>query len=215
MIKEGIEGSVVLRNYRRDCSRFWNYIQVAPMRDTDGRITLIVGVQCEVCTSALLFSYLLFLPLFLEYCTNLCVFIKVSAPSSYNEEKEGEKDGSTIAYTSLTESYSLQSATSHQKKLGEYSTTATHNTSSSGASSSGFSSSSGGNSGSSGGHTSHDEGGSQQGSSSSGEQQEQEQEQEQSGISSRSGHYSPQSFEGSQCGSSNEGSRDEDIEDIG
>ena len=47
-VRDGKEGSVVVKNYRRDCSSFWNFIQIAPMKDAEGRITLMVGVQCEV-----------------------------------------------------------------------------------------------------------------------------------------------------------------------
>eukprot|EP01035_Chromulina_nebulosa_P023218 gene23218-30094_t len=42
------ECQVILKNYRRDGSEFWNYIQIAPLKDLQGLMTLIVGVQVEV-----------------------------------------------------------------------------------------------------------------------------------------------------------------------
>ena len=37
-----------MKNYRRDGSSYWSRVQIGPMRDATGKITLIVGVQCEV-----------------------------------------------------------------------------------------------------------------------------------------------------------------------
>ncbi|MDE1958944.1 MAG: EAL domain-containing protein [Xanthomonadaceae bacterium] len=47
-LAEGSEVSVVLRNYRRDGSLFWNELLVAPVRDEDGRLTHFVGVQQDI-----------------------------------------------------------------------------------------------------------------------------------------------------------------------
>jgi len=52
VMKDGKETNATLKNYRRDCSSFWNFIQIAPMKDTEGRITLMVGVQCDVTSPA-------------------------------------------------------------------------------------------------------------------------------------------------------------------
>lgn len=54
MLRDGKETNATLKNYRRDCTSFWNFIQLAPMRDTEGRITLIVGVQCDVTSPVVL-----------------------------------------------------------------------------------------------------------------------------------------------------------------
>jgi PAS domain S-box-containing protein len=40
--------SVTLVNYRKDGSKFWNNLFVAPLRDLQGRVVNIVGVQAEV-----------------------------------------------------------------------------------------------------------------------------------------------------------------------
>ena len=47
-IEQGREEQVVIKNYRRDGTTFWSRVQIGPMRDASGKITLIVGVQCEV-----------------------------------------------------------------------------------------------------------------------------------------------------------------------
>ena len=44
-IREGRAVSVELLNYRRDGQPFWNYLNVAPVHDTDGQVTAYVGVQ--------------------------------------------------------------------------------------------------------------------------------------------------------------------------
>lgn len=54
VMRDGKETNATLKNYRRDCSSFWNFIQIAPMKDTEGRITLMVGVQCDVTSPATL-----------------------------------------------------------------------------------------------------------------------------------------------------------------
>lgn len=38
----------VLRNYRKDGSRFWNELRLAPVRDANGRLTHYIGVQTDV-----------------------------------------------------------------------------------------------------------------------------------------------------------------------
>jgi PAS domain S-box-containing protein len=47
-IREGRECRVVLRNYRKDGTRFWNELSVYPVRDEGGRVTNFVGVQNDV-----------------------------------------------------------------------------------------------------------------------------------------------------------------------
>ncbi|MBI2312637.1 MAG: EAL domain-containing protein [Betaproteobacteria bacterium] len=47
-IREEREGRVVLRNYRKDGSLFWNDLHIAPVRDEDGRVTHFVGVQNDI-----------------------------------------------------------------------------------------------------------------------------------------------------------------------
>ncbi len=44
-IREGRAISVELLNYRRDGEAFWNYLNVAPVHDSDGNVTAYVGVQ--------------------------------------------------------------------------------------------------------------------------------------------------------------------------
>src|SRR5215208_3257020 len=47
-IREGQECRVVLRNYRRDGTRFWNELYVSPVHDDAGNLTNLVGVQNDV-----------------------------------------------------------------------------------------------------------------------------------------------------------------------
>ncbi|MDQ3793392.1 MAG: PAS domain-containing protein, partial [Actinomycetota bacterium] len=47
-IGEGRECRVVLRNYRKDGTRFWNELSVYPVRDESGRVMNFVGVQNDV-----------------------------------------------------------------------------------------------------------------------------------------------------------------------
>jgi hypothetical protein len=68
----------VIKNYRRDGSSYWSRVQIGPMRDLAGKITLIVGVQCEVSevSDTLSFKTSLSLPLvqvqtFLSYTPNM------------------------------------------------------------------------------------------------------------------------------------------------
>lgn len=47
-VEQGREEQVTIKNYRRDGSTYWSRVQIAPMRDSAGRVTLIVSVQYEV-----------------------------------------------------------------------------------------------------------------------------------------------------------------------
>ncbi|OCR01830.1 histidine kinase [Oscillatoriales cyanobacterium USR001] len=42
------ECHVVLKNYRKDGSYFWNELTISPVRDTSGRLTHFVGVQTDI-----------------------------------------------------------------------------------------------------------------------------------------------------------------------
>ena len=44
----GFSAKVVLRNYRRDGSMFWNELSLSPILDADGKVTHTVGVQMDV-----------------------------------------------------------------------------------------------------------------------------------------------------------------------
>lgn len=47
-LREGRECRVVLRNYRKDGTLFWNELSVSPVCDEEGRLTNFVGVQNDV-----------------------------------------------------------------------------------------------------------------------------------------------------------------------
>jgi len=47
-IKEGIDTSVCLLNYKADGTPFWNQFFVASLRDAENNVVNYVGVQCEV-----------------------------------------------------------------------------------------------------------------------------------------------------------------------
>ena len=47
-VREGRHCTVVLRNYRKDGSLFWNELSIYPMRDEKGRVTNFVGVQNDI-----------------------------------------------------------------------------------------------------------------------------------------------------------------------
>ncbi|AFL73240.1 sensor histidine kinase [Thiocystis violascens] len=47
-LREGRETSVLLRNYRKDGSLFWNQLTLAPVRDQCGQITHYVGIQQDM-----------------------------------------------------------------------------------------------------------------------------------------------------------------------
>jgi PAS domain S-box-containing protein len=47
-VYEGRHCTVVLRNYRKDGTLFWNELSIYPVRDEEGRMTNFVGVQNDV-----------------------------------------------------------------------------------------------------------------------------------------------------------------------
>lgn len=47
-IAKGQEASVVVRNYRRDGTRFWNRVEMSPVRDDSGRVTHFFALQTDV-----------------------------------------------------------------------------------------------------------------------------------------------------------------------
>lgn len=47
-IREGQECRVVLKNYRKDGTPFWNELYISPVYEEDGRLTSFVGVQNDV-----------------------------------------------------------------------------------------------------------------------------------------------------------------------
>ena len=47
-VSEGRHCTVVLRNYRKDGTRFWNELSVYPVRDEEGRVVSFVGVQNDI-----------------------------------------------------------------------------------------------------------------------------------------------------------------------
>ena len=161
MLREGAEGYSILKNYRKDGSSFWNFIQFAPMKDVNGQITLIVALQCEVSSPYLedqdrdqVNEY--------EQQPNYNEF---TASSTDNEQQRQEElryqhNSRPPRYNSLTESKSLHSSTSCHPIIDSY--TGVH--SGGGSSGGGYHNSSAPSShtgsSSSGGHTSHDEQGS-------------------------------------------------------
>jgi diguanylate cyclase (GGDEF)-like protein/PAS domain S-box-containing protein len=60
-IREEREERVLLKNYRKDGTPFWNELYLSPIRDVDGRLTHFVGIQNDVTAqveSALKLDYL-------------------------------------------------------------------------------------------------------------------------------------------------------------
>ena len=47
-LREERECRVVLRNYRKDGTSFWNELYVSPVHDEEGRLTNFVGVQNDI-----------------------------------------------------------------------------------------------------------------------------------------------------------------------
>lgn len=47
-LQNGSPCSVILRNYRKDGSRFWNELNVSPIHSTDGTLTHFVGIQTDI-----------------------------------------------------------------------------------------------------------------------------------------------------------------------
>ena len=162
MLREGAEGYSILKNYRKDGSSFWNFIQFAPMKDVNGQITLIVALQCEVSSPYLedqdrdqVNEY--------EQQPNYNEF---TASSTDNEQQRQEElryqhNSRPPRYNSLTESKSLHSSTSCHPIIDSYTGV---NSDDGGSSGGGYHNSSAPSShtgsSSSGGHTSHDEQGS-------------------------------------------------------
>ncbi len=54
LIREAINGRreivAILRNYRKDGSFFWNELSLSPIRNRDGKVTHVVGIQMDVTT---------------------------------------------------------------------------------------------------------------------------------------------------------------------
>jgi len=47
-LREGRETEVVLRNYRKDGTLFWNQLRISPVRTPEGQVTHFVGIQNDV-----------------------------------------------------------------------------------------------------------------------------------------------------------------------
>lgn len=47
-VREGLDTSVCLLNYKADGTPFWNQFFVAALRDAENNVVNFVGVQCEV-----------------------------------------------------------------------------------------------------------------------------------------------------------------------
>lgn len=47
-LREGREGQVILRNYRKDGTPFWNELTISPVRDEGGHLTHFIGVQTDI-----------------------------------------------------------------------------------------------------------------------------------------------------------------------
>ena len=47
-LREEREGRVVLRNYRKDGTPFWNELRISPVRDEGGNLTHFIGVQTDI-----------------------------------------------------------------------------------------------------------------------------------------------------------------------
>jgi PAS domain-containing protein len=47
-IRQGVDTSVPILNYKADGTKFWNQVYVAALRDSNNVIVNYVGVQCEV-----------------------------------------------------------------------------------------------------------------------------------------------------------------------
>ncbi|MGK7900325.1 MAG: PAS domain S-box protein [Hormoscilla sp.] len=47
-IREGKNGRVVLKNYRKDGTPFWNELIISPVRDRSGQVTHFIGVQKDI-----------------------------------------------------------------------------------------------------------------------------------------------------------------------
>ncbi|MBD2312070.1 PAS domain-containing protein [Desertifilum sp. FACHB-1129] len=47
-IRERRDGRVILRNYRKDGTPFWNELRISPVRDSEGQVTHYIGVQNDI-----------------------------------------------------------------------------------------------------------------------------------------------------------------------
>ena len=47
-IKEGRSTRVVLRNYHKDCTMFWNELSLSPIRNDQDQLTYYIGIQKDV-----------------------------------------------------------------------------------------------------------------------------------------------------------------------
>ena len=47
-LRDGHQCKVVLRNYKRDGTLFWNELSISPVRDTEGKLVSFIGVQEDV-----------------------------------------------------------------------------------------------------------------------------------------------------------------------
>ncbi len=47
-IRTGQEVTVVLKNYRKDGTVFWNDLRISPVRDSSGKVTHFIGIQTDI-----------------------------------------------------------------------------------------------------------------------------------------------------------------------
>lgn len=47
-LREGTDCTVILRNYRKDGTRFWNELTISPIYDTRGNLTHFLGIQNDI-----------------------------------------------------------------------------------------------------------------------------------------------------------------------
>ncbi|AFZ23658.1 PAS domain S-box [Cylindrospermum stagnale PCC 7417] len=47
-VQSGKDCTVILRNYRKDGSLFWNELNISPVYDTDGELTHYIGIQTDI-----------------------------------------------------------------------------------------------------------------------------------------------------------------------
>jgi PAS domain S-box-containing protein len=47
-LQTGTEIKVILKNYRKDKTTFWNELTVSPVRDTNGKLTHFIGIQNDI-----------------------------------------------------------------------------------------------------------------------------------------------------------------------
>ena len=47
-LAENVESLVVIKNYRKDGSAFWNELSLSPIRNREGKLTHVVGIQTDV-----------------------------------------------------------------------------------------------------------------------------------------------------------------------